>query len=168
MSAEFGILTVEVTFEKVWKLYDKKTDKKICEKLWGKISDEDKNKIIVHVPAYVKATPDKYYRKNFKTYLRNECWNDEIVAQPGVVKTTDKLKGEIRIMPTNDFKERELKVGDVYRMQSLSHDIMIIGIDAGREVELKRMTDNKIYKIPFSNFTNSYYFYKSSYEYRNS
>ncbi|MCO5250746.1 MAG: hypothetical protein M9949_04905 [Candidatus Kapabacteria bacterium] len=66
-------------FEQFWELYDKKTDKSACQKLFLKLSNEKIEKIMAHIIKYVKNTPDKKFRKNPKTYLRNESWNDEII-----------------------------------------------------------------------------------------
>jgi len=33
------------------------------------------------VDDYVLSTPDKQYRKNPDTYLRNKCWEDEIIIK---------------------------------------------------------------------------------------
>lgn len=79
-----------------WDLYDKKTDRVKCENLWDKIKPELHNSIFEHVKRYVKSTPDKQYRKNPDTYLRNKCWNDEIVnkeqSQPKQHKPSDNYK----------------------------------------------------------------------------
>lgn len=37
-----------------------------------------REKALTYIPAYVKSTPDKQYRKNFETFLNQECWNDEL------------------------------------------------------------------------------------------
>ena len=67
-------------FDDFWKAYDKKNGKKNCEKLYAKISEQERAKIKEHVPKYVAATPDKKYRKDPQTYLHGECWNDEIIT----------------------------------------------------------------------------------------
>jgi hypothetical protein len=59
-------------FDQAWELYERKD-----------------------IPAYVLSTPDKQYRKNFETYLNQECWNDEVITngqqnQPG--RTTEGRK----------------------------------------------------------------------------
>lgn len=69
------------TFEDFWNLYDKKEDRPKCEKKWKKIQQEAREKIMLHVDDYVKATPDKQYRKHPATYLNNESWNDEIITK---------------------------------------------------------------------------------------
>lgn len=71
-------------FNKFWDLYDKKVGKKDCLKKWNKLNDTDKEKIFETLPEYIKATPDKKYRKNPLTYLNGECWEDEeIISNNG-------------------------------------------------------------------------------------
>jgi len=67
------------SFETFWKLYDKKNGRVKSERLWNKIDIKLFGTIYEHVKEYVKSTPDKQYRKNPDTYLRNKCWNDEII-----------------------------------------------------------------------------------------
>ena len=66
-------------FEEFWNAYDKKTSKERCQSLWKKMSKEKKENAIKYIKGYKKAQPDKKYRKNPDTYLRNESWNDEII-----------------------------------------------------------------------------------------
>jgi hypothetical protein len=78
LGLDFEILD-ELSFDLFWDLYDKKTGKETCIKLYNKLSREDKEKIFNHIPLYKEARPDKQYRKDPQTYLRNKTWNDEIV-----------------------------------------------------------------------------------------
>lgn len=66
-------------FNKFWNLYDKKVAKDKVLKLWSKLKPDEIDKIFLTLPDYINATPDKQFRKNPDTYLRNKCWNDEIV-----------------------------------------------------------------------------------------
>ena len=66
-------------FDEFWNAYDKKTAKTKCEALWKKMSKDKKEKAINYISQYKKSQPDKRYRKNPDTYLRNEAWNDEII-----------------------------------------------------------------------------------------
>ena len=68
-----------VDFDKFWELYDKKVAKDRCISKWKRISKSSKEKIFKTLPTYIKATPDKQYRKNPLTYLNQESWNDEYV-----------------------------------------------------------------------------------------
>ena len=75
-------------FENFWKLYDKKVGKPICIKKWNKISKEDKELIFKKLPAYIKSTPDKQYRKDPATWLNQECWNDELIERDKTTETS--------------------------------------------------------------------------------
>lgn len=67
------------TFQDFWDIYDKKVGRDSCEKLWGKIKQRDRESIVDHLDKYITSTPDKTYRKNPATYLRNKGWEDEIL-----------------------------------------------------------------------------------------
>ncbi len=71
-------------FETLWNLYQKKVGKQKCLKLWRKMSRTDKRKCLDYVPLYVEAQPDKQYRKNLETFLRNRCWEDELIYKDNV------------------------------------------------------------------------------------
>lgn len=79
------------SFEVVWSLYGKKGNKKTSEKKWSKLTAAKKSKAIAYIPAYVNATPDKQYRKNFETFINQECWNDEL---PDVKQTNKQTSNE--------------------------------------------------------------------------
>lgn len=67
------------SFLDFWNLYDKKIDPKSCEKIWAKIPQVEREKIMIQIPLYKHSQPDKKYRKNPSTYLNNKSWNDEII-----------------------------------------------------------------------------------------
>ncbi len=70
---------INFSFEEFWDLYDYKVGRNKALKSWNKLSVADKKAIMKHVPSYVKATPDRAYRKHPTTYLNNQAWEDEIV-----------------------------------------------------------------------------------------
>jgi len=72
-------LLVWPSFDDFWTAYDKKLDRKSCEKKWSKITQSDREKIMHHVPLYVTSTPNKDYRKNPETYLNKKSWENEII-----------------------------------------------------------------------------------------
>lgn len=75
---ETGIVIFpEIKFDEFWDLYDKKVDRVKCEKKWNQLRPVEKSHILDHAPKYVKATPDKQYRKNPLTYLNSKTWEDE-------------------------------------------------------------------------------------------
>jgi len=67
------------SFSEFWEFYDKKKDKQRAEKVYKKISLRDRKCIFDTLQAYKDSTPDKQYRKNPETYLRNRTWEDEII-----------------------------------------------------------------------------------------
>ncbi len=69
----------EYPFSEFWEFYDKKKDKQRAEKVYKKISLRDRKCIFNTLQAYKDSTPDKQYRKNPETYLRNRTWEDEII-----------------------------------------------------------------------------------------
>lgn len=75
---EFTNSPTALSFDNIWSLYGKKGNKKTSERKWDKLSTTAKEKAMAYIPAYVEATPDKQYRKNFETFLNQECWNDEL------------------------------------------------------------------------------------------
>lgn len=76
---DFCEIEIFPTFEDFWDEYDKKTGKEKSIKLWNKINQSDREKIMGHIPNYKLSQPDKKYRKNPETYLNNKSWNDEII-----------------------------------------------------------------------------------------
>jgi hypothetical protein len=70
------------SFDDFWELYDKKVGRSKAEKLYSKISTKDKVKIFEHIILYKQSQPNKKYRKDPETYLRNKAWEDEIIFQP--------------------------------------------------------------------------------------
>jgi len=71
-------------FDQFWNIYDKKVSKERSFNLWEKLNVKEKEEIFKVIPAYIDATPDKQYRKNPDTYLRNKSWNDEIYLKKSV------------------------------------------------------------------------------------
>jgi len=76
---EDNTCVLDQDFLDFWTLYDKKLNQKQCIKLWSKLTKAEKETIAVHLPEYVKSTPDKQFRKHPATYLNQKSFNDEIV-----------------------------------------------------------------------------------------
>ncbi len=72
----------KISFEEIWTLYDKKVGDKVkLEKKWDALSLATQTEIKQYIPRYVRAIPDKKYRKHFDTFLNNKGWKDEIIKQ---------------------------------------------------------------------------------------
>jgi len=78
-----------IDFELFWNKYNLKIDRPACEKIWmgknknGVVFDDDiRQRILNHLELYVEHTNlDGNYpsRKNPKTYLNNNCWEDDVI-----------------------------------------------------------------------------------------
>lgn len=77
----------ENAFNEFWNIYDKKQGLEDCKKKFLKLSKDVICKILEVVPIYINSTPDKQYRKSPKTWLNQECWNDEIIINSNEIKT---------------------------------------------------------------------------------
>ena len=74
----------DLLFSEFWILFDKKVDRKKCFDYWKKIKSEKHEVILQAANEYREATPDPKYRKNPLTWLRGECWNDEIIINKSI------------------------------------------------------------------------------------
>lgn len=70
---------VNIAFSEFWNLYNKKVgNKDKTEKKWNSLKDDERQKIIDTLPAFLNSIPDKQYQPHPQTYLNNSRWNDEI------------------------------------------------------------------------------------------
>lgn len=76
-------------FDDFWGLYDKKVNKQKAEKLFSKLNKNEIDLIFKTLPDYIRSKPDKQFRKDPDTYLRNKCWTDEIIIN----KPTSSVNG---------------------------------------------------------------------------
>ena len=79
MSAIENAAIEVLSFEIFWDRYDKKVGRPKCEKLWSKLTIEERKMCLDYIPLYKQAQPEKCYRKNPETFLRNKSWNDELI-----------------------------------------------------------------------------------------
>lgn len=80
-----------VMFDKFWDFYDKKRNKDKTLKLFNKLNELELESIRIHLPQYLDSTPNKQFRKDPDVYLRNKCWNDEIVESKEPIKQQARL-----------------------------------------------------------------------------
>lgn len=74
-------------FAEFWNMYDKKTDSAKCKAKFARLTKVEVELLLEKLPAYIKSTPDKQYRKNPITWLNGKCWNDDIM-QTGMMALT--------------------------------------------------------------------------------
>ena len=84
---------INIQFSEFWNLYDKKVgDKKRCEKKWDSLTNEERQKIKDTLPMFLGLIKDKQFQPHPETYLNQNRWNDEVVAN---TKKKYKLYNEI-------------------------------------------------------------------------
>ena len=93
---------MKTPFDQFWNLYDRKISKEKVEKKFNLLSAKAHVKIMETLPAYIKATPDKQFRKHPLTYLNSKTWNDELeTAERVVYKQPNGFQSN-----SNDFKPK--------------------------------------------------------------
>jgi hypothetical protein len=69
----------DVSFERFWRLYDKKVNRKRSEDLWYKLSEGDRQTCLQKIPKYkTYCRLQNRYIKDADTFLRNRTWEDEM------------------------------------------------------------------------------------------
>lgn len=103
----------EYTFERAWDLYDKKVGCKAkLEKKWNSMSKKDRMAALAYIPAYVIATADKQFRKNFQTFLNQRAWEDEIIGATPPPTVTNENPSEISQLIAKTNKEKDMFTED--------------------------------------------------------
>lgn len=103
----------EYTFERAWKLYDKKVGCKAkLEKKWNSMSKKDRKAAIEYIPLYVIATEDKQYRKNFQTFLNQRGWEDEIIGATPPPSAVNEHPSDISLLIDKTRAERNVTNAD--------------------------------------------------------
>ena len=75
-------------FAEFWDLYGKKVDRPKCEKKFSKLTSTEIVLLFTNLPLYIKSKPEKQYRKDPIRWLNGKCWNDEIILQTQLAKST--------------------------------------------------------------------------------
>jgi hypothetical protein len=84
------------TFSDFWERYDKHVGKSKTQKLWERITQGAREKIMKHLEYY--TLKGKRYRKDPERYLENETWKDEVII------TTPQNATDKRQQHVNDLK----------------------------------------------------------------
>ena len=69
------------SFDQFWNAYDNKKSREKVECKWYSLSAKDQTACMESLPKYIKATPDRQFRKHPATYLNQKCWNDSIYVK---------------------------------------------------------------------------------------
>lgn len=71
-------------FEKCWKEYGRKGNKSEAYKVWIKLSEEDRLKVLPHIKAYIQSRSEKSYQKDFERYLSKRVF-DSVVFKGNMI-----------------------------------------------------------------------------------
>jgi hypothetical protein len=77
---DISITQIMFEFQEFWKIYDRKQRKDAAIKLWKKMKATERLSALEKVHAYVASRPDKQYRLTPDKWLRQKCWEDEILT----------------------------------------------------------------------------------------
>ncbi len=103
----------DISFDTFWAAYDKKVARAKAEKLWQKLSKRDRRAALDYCEPYKLAQPDKQYRKNPDTFLRNKSWQDELV---GITPTPPPTT------PPPSAPEEEKPIGERWQKAKQQHE----------------------------------------------
>ena len=65
-------------FEECWKAYRRKGSKSKAKSYWNKLKDDEKNRVLAHINAYVSAR-DINYQQDFERYLRDKTFDSLVI-----------------------------------------------------------------------------------------
>ena len=69
-------------FDKFWDLYNKKVGSKDkCEKKWNSLKDDERGRVMITLPNWLRQFKDKQFQPYPETYLNNKRWNDVLEFQ---------------------------------------------------------------------------------------
>lgn len=71
-------------FEQCWKEYSRKGNKSEAYKVWIKLSEEDRLKVLPHIKAYIQSRSEKSYQKDFERYLSKRVF-DSVVYKGNMI-----------------------------------------------------------------------------------
>lgn len=72
---------INISFDQFWNLYGHKKGRLKAEQKWSKLTDKERELAMKAIPAYIKSTPDRQYRKHPATYLNGKHWEDEVTEK---------------------------------------------------------------------------------------
>lgn len=100
---------MNTSFDQFWDKYDLKKSRDKVERKWLLMSAKNQVACMESLPAYIKSTPDRQFRKHPATYLNNCSWNDKLYHSEGegnLVVAWAKPK------PLSDYKPKEFDRAD--------------------------------------------------------
>lgn len=78
------IIKKDDLFEKCWEAYRRKGSKANAKPYWKKLTEEEKNRVLPHIKAYVSAR-DISFQKDFERYLKDKIFETVVVKGKDIV-----------------------------------------------------------------------------------
>lgn len=96
------------TFDDFWNLYDLKEDKKDCVKKWGKLTQSEKELIMLYIEPYKLSLSDLKYQRNPVTFINKRTWENEL--KKSTQNGKQQSSGSATVQQITD------KLGDAYKL----------------------------------------------------
>jgi len=116
----------ENEFLKFWKIYGCKGNKKTARKYWFNLSNKKKELAWDKVSDYVRSKPEKCYRKDGEKWIKNECWNDEIVEAAQPYGRPPAVRAQTSII--EDDKTEALRLAEAAKLRQASRGRNVRGM----------------------------------------
>jgi DNA-binding Lrp family transcriptional regulator len=91
-------------FEEFWEGYGKKVGKEKAKSKWIKLTESEKDLVLLAIPKYKTLRPDPIFRKDPERYLMHRVWEDEM---PITLEEKEKEK-----MASSGFTNYEITIPD--------------------------------------------------------
>lgn len=99
---------INIPFDLFWSAYRKKTGKVEAEKKWIKLSDQERELIMIDLPLYQAGILDVQFQKMAPAYLNQKLWLDGRIGTKGMDIKVEKT--EVDIERENRFKQYENRI----------------------------------------------------------
>ena len=136
-------------FERLWESYQRRGNKTNARKVWKRLNDDQKKRVLERVEVYVESTPDATYRKRLETWLNPtaEYWEDVSPREYAITKRIERAAEERRKAMEADQKQdaemlaallswggRKADEAEQYRQKI----VLKYGASANRVIEMAR------------------------------
>ena len=89
-------------FEECWKAYKRKGSKAKAKTFWNKLSNEDKNKVKLHIPHYVSSVSEITYIKDFERYLKDKIFLNVVYKNNAILFDPERINNLSKYTPQCD------------------------------------------------------------------
>ncbi len=80
VSVSDNVSVINISFDVFWEAYGKRVgNKKLCMQRWNKLNDDERQKIIDTLPAFIASVRDPQFLPYPEKYLNGKRWEDELI-----------------------------------------------------------------------------------------